>query len=100
MSNKTGHETVTFNAHGVADLLQGNINNNLNIRNYGNSNDKVFTENINNQLGKIYMISRHQNSDYVTSSYTGKDRKSTFKRICYTQISSRRGSKIGQSDLG
>ena len=75
MSNKTGHETVTFNAYGVADLLQGNINDNLNIRNYGNSNDKVFTENINNQLGNIYMISRHQDADYVTSSYTGKDNK-------------------------
>lgn len=43
MGNLTGNETVTFNAYGVGNLLNGNINyeNSKNIRNYGNINDLV-----------------------------------------------------------
>ncbi|MBR1908551.1 DUF2974 domain-containing protein, partial [bacterium] len=81
MSNKTGHETVTFNAYGVADLLQGNINDNLNIRNYGNINDMVFNANIDNQLGKIYMISDdNKNSNYTTTSYVGENNSGKYPR--------------------
>ena len=60
MSNKTGHETVTFNAYGVRDILQGNVRDNLeNIRNYGNINDTVFNNNIDNQLGGTYVIKKN-----------------------------------------
>lgn len=72
MSNKTGHETVTFNAYGVADLLQGNIKDNLNIRNYGNINDTVFNANIDNQLGKTYMIGYGKGNEYITKSPEGE----------------------------
>ena len=56
MGNETGCETVTFNAYGVGDILQGNVRDNLgNIRNYGNINDTVFNLNSRNQLGNTYM---------------------------------------------
>ena len=71
MSNKTGHETVTFNAYGVADLLQGNINDNLNIRNYGNINDTVFNNNIDNQLGCTYVIKKNYDEDSITKGTEG-----------------------------
>ena len=81
MSNKTGHETVTFNAYGVADLLQGNINDNLNIRNYGNINDTVFNANIDNQLGKTYMISNdNKNVNFITSSYSGTNNSGKYPK--------------------
>ena len=81
MSNKTGHETVTFNAYGVADLLQGNINDNLNIRNYGNINDTVFNANIDNQLGKTYMISNdNKNVNFITSSYAGTNNSGKYPK--------------------
>ena len=32
MSNKTGHETVTFNAYGIRDILQGYVRDNLEKR--------------------------------------------------------------------
>lgn len=87
MSNKTGHETVTFNAYGVADLLQGNISNNLNIRNYGNINDTVFNANIDNQLGKTYMINDdNKNANYITTSYAGKNNSGKYpKKYHFTE---------------
>lgn len=79
MGNKTGCETVTFNAYGVADILDGNIiRDNNNIRNYGNSLDKVFNENINNHLGKIYKIDNNVHNEYLTSEYTYKSNKKTY----------------------
>lgn len=72
MSNKTGHETVTFNAYGVRDILQGNVRDNLdNIRNYGNINDTVFNNNIDNQLGGIYVIKKNYNEDSITKGTEG-----------------------------
>ena len=87
MSNKTGHETVTFNAYGIADLLQGNISNNLNIRNYGNINDTVFNANIDNQLGKTYMINDdNKNANYITTSYAGKNNSGKYpKKYHFTE---------------
>lgn len=86
MSNKTGHEAVTFNAYGVADLLQGNINDNLNIRNYGNINDTVFNTNIDNQLGNTYMISNdNKNANYITS-YAGENNSGKYpKKYHFTE---------------
>ena len=79
MGNKTGCETVTFNAYGVADILKGNIIREPdNIRNYGYSYDKVFNKNINNQLGRIYTIDDKPHNDYITSEYTNKDDKKTY----------------------
>ena len=72
MSNKTGHETVTFNAYGVRDILQGNVRNNLeNIRNYGNVDDSTFNLNLRNQLGKTYVIGYGKDSEYITKSPEG-----------------------------
>ena len=72
MSNKTGHETVTFNAYGVRDILQGNVRDNLeNIRNYGNINDTVFNNNIDNQLGGTYVIKKNYNEDSITKGTEG-----------------------------
>lgn len=51
MSNKTGHDTVTFNAYGVRDILQGNVRDDLdNIRNYGHVDDSIYNINLKNQL--------------------------------------------------
>ncbi len=72
MSNKTGHETVTFNAYGVRDILQGNVRDNLdNIRNYGHIDDSIYNINLRNQLGKIYFIGYNKNSEYVTKGPSG-----------------------------
>lgn len=74
MSNKTGHEAVTFNAYGVADLLQGNIN------------DTVFNTNIDNQLGNTYMISNdNKNANYITS-YAGENNSGKYpKKYHFTE---------------
>jgi len=72
MSNKTGHETVTFNAYGVRDILQGNVRDNLdNIRNYGNINDTVFNNNIDNQLGNTYVIKKNYDEAFITKGTEG-----------------------------
>lgn len=72
MSNKTGHETVTFNAYGVRDILQGNVRDNLdNIRNYGNVDDSTYNLNLRNQLGKTYIIGYGKGSEYITKSPEG-----------------------------
>ena len=73
MSNKTGHETVTFNAYGVRDILQGNVRDNLeNIRNYGNVDDSTYNLNLNNQLGNTYVIGYGQGSEYITKTANGE----------------------------
>lgn len=71
MGNLTGCETVTFNAYGVANLLNGYINDNLNIRNYGHIDDTVFNFNLRNQLGHTYIIGYGQNNEYLTKSPEG-----------------------------
>ena len=72
MANKTGLETVTFNAFGVRDILQEKVRNNTeNIRNYGNINDTVFNLNIDNQLGKTYIIGPDKNNEYITKNFKG-----------------------------
>lgn len=72
MSNKTGHETVTFNAYGVRDILQGNVRDNLdNIRNYGNVDDSTYNLNLRNQLGQTYVIGYGKDSEYITKSPEG-----------------------------
>ena len=73
MSNKTGHETVTFNAYGVRDILQGNVRDDLeNIRNYGNIDDSTYNLNLNNQLGNTYIIGYGKGSEYITKSPEGE----------------------------
>ena len=73
MSNKTGHETVTFNAYGVRDILQGNVRDNLdNIRNYGNVDDSIYNLNLNNQLGNTYVIGYGKDSEYITKTPEGE----------------------------
>ena len=72
MSNKTGHETVTFNAYGVRDILQGNVRDDLdNIRNYGHVDDSIYNINLKNQLGKTYVIGYGKDSEYITKSPEG-----------------------------
>ena len=72
MSYKTGHETVTFNAYGVRNILQGYVRDNLeNIRNYGNINDTVFNNNIDNQLGSTYVIKKNYDKDSITKGAEG-----------------------------
>lgn len=72
MSNKTGYGAVTFNAYGVRDILQGNVRDNLdNIRNYGNINDTVFNNNIDNQLGGTYVIKKNYDEDFITKGTEG-----------------------------
>jgi|GEM_PF-1149341 phospholipase A len=72
MSNKTGHEAVTFNAYGVRNILQGYVRDNLeNIRNYGNINDTVFNNNIDNQLGSTYVIKKNYDKASITKGAEG-----------------------------
>ena len=67
MGNKTGCETVTFNAYGVADILDDKIKTgSINIRNYGNIEDIIFHSNLDNQLGEIYVTGLNQTKKHVT----------------------------------
>ena len=60
MGNLTGNETVTFNAYGVGNLLNGNIN------------DLVFMMNFDNQLGHTQVINSSFDDDfYLTKGYNG-----------------------------
>ena len=69
IGNKTGCETVTFNAYGVADFADNIYSSRpLNIRNYGNINDTTFNLNIDNQLGKTYIIQKNNQEDYLVKS--------------------------------
>ena len=72
MANETGYETVTFNAYGVANLLDRNVKNDLNVRNYGNVDDTTFNMNLRNHLGKIYVIGYGKGSDYITKTPNGE----------------------------
>ncbi len=70
MGNKTGCETVTFNAYGVADFTDDKYPlRPLNIRNYGNIHDVTFNLNIDNQLGETYVIrENNKNDNYLVKS--------------------------------
>lgn len=55
--NATGYETITFEAYGTGAFIPFINKDNLdNIRNYGHIKDKIFTSNIDNQVGKIYIL--------------------------------------------
>ncbi len=87
MANKTGCEAVTFNAFGTGDILNGNVRDNLdNIKNYGNISDWTFTTNIDNQLGKTYIIgARTKTASYLTSSYTGEKNNTYLSKYHFTE---------------
>ncbi len=53
---ETNSEAVTFGAYGLRNIYNYKYKNNENIINYGNSKDAIFTYNINNQIGKTYII--------------------------------------------
>jgi len=59
LGNETGNETVTFNAYGTGNIININPNNLENIRNYGHVKDRIFNNNIHNQIGKIYLLEHH-----------------------------------------
>ena len=52
----TGETTVTFAAYGIGDLIPENKNGYPNITNIGDTRDPVFMSNVNNHLGKTYVI--------------------------------------------
>ena len=56
LGSQFGEKAVTFNAFGVGDTYSPKFKYTKNIINYGNPKDIVFTSNIDNQLGKTYMI--------------------------------------------
>ena len=56
LGSQFGEKAVTFNAFGVGDTYSPKFKYTKNIVNYGNPKDIVFTSNIDNQLGKTYMI--------------------------------------------
>ena len=53
---KYGVETVTFAAYGTKNLSGMEINHTNNITNYGNAQDGIFVENIDNQIGKTRIL--------------------------------------------
>ena len=60
---ETNSEAVTFGAYGLRNIYNYKYKNNENIINYGNSKDAVFTYNIDNQIGKTYIISDNNESN-------------------------------------
>lgn len=66
VSADTGRKAVTFNAFGTGEILNrmGYKNQNLlDITNYGNENDYVFTSKINHQPGTTYLTNTNLNPD-------------------------------------
>lgn len=62
---ETGAETVTFNAYGIGDTIT-DPQNTGNITNYGSANDPIFLSNVDNQIGKTYIIDGYDsNEGYV-----------------------------------
>ena len=53
---KYGVETVTFAPYGTKNLSGMEINYTDNITNYGNAQDGIFVENIDNQIGKTMIL--------------------------------------------
>lgn len=62
MSYETGEDAVTFNAYGVKHILNTSKTP-PNIINYGNANDPVFIQNIDNQFGKTYIMNNYPNAE-------------------------------------
>ncbi len=56
LGSQYGNKTYTFSAYGTANLLKHQIKNYENIVNIGNRQDPVFISNIQNQIGKTYII--------------------------------------------
>ena len=75
MSNETGCDAVTFNAYGVKNIIGEENNKNTNIINYGNPKDKVFRKNLDNQLGKTFIIDDLDNSDIALKTQTNSPQK-------------------------
>jgi len=53
---KYGAETITFGAYGTKNIHGVEINNTENITNYGNAQDGIFVDNIDNQIGKTMIL--------------------------------------------
>ncbi len=67
-----GHETVTFNAYGVGDLMGSyHVKNFDNITNYGNANDTIFAANAQNHIGNTYVIGDYEDNLDSVYSRTG-----------------------------
>ena len=78
VSAQTGRKAVTFNAYGTGDILtQAGVRNQrlLDITNYGNKDDHIFTSNINKQPGNVYITNTNLNAEKV---YTGKSKMQVF----------------------
>ena len=52
---RTGCRTVTFNPFGIGKMVS-NPQNTTNVTNYGNPKDRIFMEEINNQVGKVKYV--------------------------------------------
>ena len=64
IGSETGDNTVTFGAYGVKNILKTDKKF-KNIINYGEAQDPVFVANIDNQLGKTYVINRNESNKHA-----------------------------------
>lgn len=81
MSNETGCNAVTFNAYGTKNLIGKENIKKTNIINYGNQSDFVFRKNLDNQLGKTYIIPENkQISNIALKTKTSKPTKKYFTK--------------------
>ena len=53
---KYGNETITFGSYGVKNFNGVEVNYSDNITNYGNAQDGIFVNNIDNQIGKTMIL--------------------------------------------
>lgn len=54
LGNETGAETIAFEPYGVGNIVKSK--NVSNIINFGNERDLIFTKNLDNQIGEVYVI--------------------------------------------
>ena len=60
LGSRTGCKTVTFNPFGIGNIVR-NPQHTDNITNYGNPKDRVFMEEIDNQIGNVKYVFNHDN---------------------------------------
>ncbi len=62
-------KAITFNALGTGDCKKFTPKYPENVTNYGNAKDAVFSENLDDNVGKVYMIGEKGDRDFYPKKY-------------------------------
>jgi hypothetical protein len=80
LGTETGKQTVTFGAYGLKNTLNPNSKSSDNITNYGNANDPIFVANIDNQIGKTYIMNDYEDNSGLVDKKLGINKDLDFDK--------------------